>query len=267
MRSVFGRRPTAQNTVSKPVSVAPLSRSSAMASSRRAARSARARDDLDAVAAHLLQEPLAQHFVEAVQKMIPPQDQRHFRAERTEHAGKLDRDIARANDRDASRLAVEFEEAVGGDAQFHARYVGQYRSSADGDHDVVGGQPPVADVDRSRRDEATETVYDLDFVFGETVLVGGVEPPDVFVARPFQPRPVEIAELRGEAVAQCVLGRVREIGCGPHDFLRHAAYVYAGAAHAAGFHQRDSRAVARCAVGGGDPAAAAADDQQIERIH
>ena len=126
---------------------------------------------------------------------------------------------------------------------------------------MLRGKPAAVHLDRLRRDEARETLQHFDLVVRQPLLVAGIQPADIFVARLLELGPAELAELGSEAVAQRVFHRVREIGGGPHDFFGYASHVYTGAAHPPGFDQGHARTVACRAVGGGNAAAAAADHE------
>src|SRR5690606_36702345 len=86
---------------------------------------------------------------------------------------------------------------------------------------------------------------------------------DVGIPRPLDGGPVERWLIDAESVAGRIVEDLRNARGGPHDLLRHAADIDAGAADGTGFHQCNPRTVLRRPSGGGDTATAAADHDQV----
>src|SRR5690606_4797072 len=119
------------------------------------------------------------------------------------------------------------------------------------------------DIDRVRIDEVGEAVHQVDARLLHHAGVDAVEALDVGVAALLEGGPVEFVAGHGEAVAGRVAQRVGDAGRVPHDLLRHAADVHAGAPEAVRFDQQHLRAVFRRAPRGRHAAAAAADHQIV----
>ncbi len=97
--------------------------------------------------------------------------------------------------------------------------------------------------------------------------VGGIdaiEPLDVGVALALEQRPIVTPQAQIKPIVVGIVCGVRQLRGIPHHFLGHAADVHAGAAEPVRFDHQRTRAVVRGALRAGQPAAAAADDYQVE---
>ena len=77
--------------------------------------------------------------------------QRDLAAERVQHAGELDGDVAAADDGDAPRQLLELEEPVRRDPELGAGHGRQLRPAAGRDHDVLRPIDLAVRVDDLRR--------------------------------------------------------------------------------------------------------------------
>src|SRR4029077_11472934 len=123
----------------------------------------------------------------------------------------------------------ELEEAVGGDAELRARDRGHARIAPGGDDDVRGGERAPGHADGVRVREPGAAPDELDVLPGEVGRVQPVQVGDVGVAPVAQPGPVVPLHGEIEAVVPGVVLRSAQLGGVPHDLLRHAADVHAGA--------------------------------------
>ena len=216
--------------------------------------------------AERLGQALAQVLVEAAQRQRLAVDQVHLGAECLEDAGELDRDVARADDRDALRHARQEERVVGDDAELGAGDGDTLRMAAGGDDDAFGGDALAADVKRVRVEEHRAGIEDRRAGVVEQLAVDGVEAADLLVLGGDQLAPVMRALLDGPAEAGGVV-RPGAVLAGLHQqLLRHAADIDAGAAPEAFLGDADAGAMAGGDTGAAHSGRAAADDEQVE-IH
>ena len=107
------------------------------------------------------------------------------------------------------------------------------------------------------------TAQQLDLALAEIALVDGIDARDELVAQLLEQRPVMAPGRYVEAVASRVAQGMRQLAGIPHDLLRHAADVHAGASQTAPFDQQRPCPVVGRALGTGQAAAAAADHDQV----
>src|SRR5690606_19993939 len=209
-------------------------------------------------------ELLAEHRVEAPEHALPANEHRHVRAQCAEYTAKLHRDVAAADDGDPLRALLELEEIVGRETELGAGQRGHDRVAAGRDHDALGRNPPALHVERVRIDETRVPAHERDAVAVEVAGIDFVQAVDVSIAALLQHAPVVPVHAQVEAVVGGVREAVRVQGGVPHDLFGHAADVHAGAAEAPRFDDDGIRAVARRALRVREPAAAAADHDEIE---
>ncbi len=157
----------------------------------------------------------------------------------------------------------EFEKAVRRDAEGRARQLRDHGTAARGQDDASGRNDTFAHLHRVRRRNPRVAHQQIDVPALEVALIEVVEPEDEGLAGGLEPSPVVAADGKLEAIVDGVLQRVPEVAGVPHDFLRYAAHVDAGASQAVHFDQQRSGAVFGRALRAGQPAAAPADHDQI----
>ena len=188
----------------------------------------------------------------------------HLAAERPQQTSQFDGDITPADDGDILRLPLQFKEAIGCDAERRPGQVGHQRATTDRNDDVLGRERVGADLHRLGADEARPTAHNRHAVLRESALIDAVQVEHMLVALSFENTPVKGMRWNGKSVIRCFIQSMGEAGAVPHDLLRHAADIHAGAANAARFHKRALRAVTGCTIGDCDAAAAATDGEEIE---
>src|SRR6185503_19506884 len=213
---------------------------------------------------HLRHQFPTQHDVKIIQEVRTTDHHRHLATERPQQTSQFDGDIASADDCDVLRLLLQFKEAIGRNAERCPGQVWHERATADRNDNVFGRERVGTDLDCFRADEARPTPHDGHAVFCQRALMGSLQVEHMLVALSFENTPVEGMRWNGKTVVRCFIQRMGEVGAVPHDLLRHAADIHACAADAARFHQRALRAVACCAIGDCDAAAAATDGEEIE---
>ncbi|KAH6610290.1 Elongation factor 1-gamma 1 [Trichoderma cornu-damae] len=166
----------------------------------------------------LVGDGLLDHGVKVPQEGLASDQQVGFRAEGVEHAGKLDGDVAGADNGHLAGLPLNVEEAVAVDAQLGPGDLGRVAGLApDGDEDLLGVDQHLGPVVQSHLglvlgQQPAPSVQVVDLVVGEIPLVDAVEPLDVGVALGLEGGPVKGRRVRhGEAV---VLGVVDGLGEG-----------------------------------------------------
>ena len=214
-------------------------------SSRSIAGELRLGPNVDSVGGQRGHELSAQHLVEGAKHPIPAQDHGDLAAERTEHAGELDSNIAAARDHHTGRKPLELEEPVGRDSALRPGSGRHDGLAAGRDDHVVGGNARAADHDGARADEAGGALVARNSLGLQPASVDPVQPPHVRVTGALELRPVESLEGDIEPVTRVFLQRVAERRRVPHHLLGYAADVHAGAAQRAMFDDRDARPVAR----------------------
>ncbi len=221
-------------------------------------------DDVDAGIDHFFHEGVAQEGVEVAQKMRPAQQHGDLAAQRVEQAGQFHGDVPGAHHRHALRALGQLEEAVGGDAVLGAGHVGHGGKAAGGDDDVIGADLFAIHVEGPGIDETRTAPHVIDAVVLEVVDVPVIDTFYIFLPAFHQLLPVEAVDRDVEAVAGgVVVQHVGHVGGIPHDLLRHAAHVDAGAAELLVFHHRALRAVLGGTLGHREAAAAGADGNEI----
>ncbi len=226
----------------------------------------RAGVDLDAAATHLLGERNADVVVEAVEQLLAPDQLDDLDAKAVEDAGELDRDIAAADDHDATRQLRQVERLVRRDHVLDAGNVWHRRMASGGEQDVVGGVMASADFDRVRVGEDSAALDDLDAAVLQHVDVDLLQPIELFVLGGDQDGPVEGRRRHGPAKAGGIGKRIGELRAVDQELFRHAAAQDAGAADPALLDDRDARAIAAGAARAGDAARSGADRDQVEII-
>jgi hypothetical protein len=200
-----------------------------------------------------------EHRLEGAQHALAAQHQAGVRAQAAQDTRQFHGDVAAAHDRHPLRPARQLEEAIRGDAELGAGELRQQRPAPGGEDDVRGAEGAVAGSDGVRIDEMPARAHEFDVALGEVRRVHPVQAVYVGVPPALELAPVMTQQLDLEAVALRILHGAAQVRGVPHDLLRHAADVHAGAAQGTGLDQRDARAVLGRALRGGQPAAAAAD--------
>jgi hypothetical protein len=111
--------------------------------------------------------------------------------------------------------------------------------------------------------EPRALLRERDAVPRQVLGVDAAQAQYVGVATLLQHVPVMTAALDFKAVARRVFDAMREFSRVEHDLLRHAAHVDAGSAERPGFREQRPRAVLGRTLRAGEPAAAAADHDEI----
>ena len=187
--------------------------------------------EVDAGVLHPVRERLAEHGVERPEHGLAADEHRDLAAERVEDTGDLDRDVARADDRDALWLLGEVEEAVRVDAEARTGdlvFAGDGRATTGRDADVRGvervlGAVGAGNLHRGRRRHACVAMVVLDLLFRDVVVIDAVQPPDVRVALGLEGGPVKLwgADARTlKVVALCVADLLRDVGRMPHNLTQ-----------------------------------------------
>ena len=130
-----------------------------------------------------------------------------------------------------------------------------------------GAQRAPRGRDQLRADEARTSLDVFDLALREIARVHAVQARNVRVALRLERQPVVPRGGRRKAVVDRVAQGFADFRGVPHDFLRHAADVHAGAAETAGRDETHSDSVIGGALRTGEAAAAATDDQKIELVH
>ena len=119
----------------------------------------------------------------------------------------------------------------------------------------------------ARACQRAAAAHQIDFAAGEVAFIDAIEAQHVGIAALLQRGPVMARQAEIEAVFGSIVRSVGDLRRIPHDFLGHAAHVDAGAAEARGLDDQGARAVLRGTLGAGEPAAAAAHDDQVVSLH
>jgi hypothetical protein len=172
---------------------------------------------VDAEALVLLGDTLLDHGVEVAQEGLVADEQVGFSAEGVEHAGKLDGDVAGADNGNLLGLDVNVEEAIAVDAVLSAGNGRRRRGlAADGDENLLGvdedlGAVVLGDLDLILGQEAAPAVDVLDLIVVQIALVDAVEALDVGIALVLERGPVEGSRLLdGEAVCFAIVDSLGE---------------------------------------------------------
>ena len=209
---------------------------------------------------------IAQLLVEAAQDLGAAIEERGVDAEAVEDAGKLDRDVAAADDQDGFRQGLEMERLVGGDGVACARNIGHDRVPARGDQNGARGDFAVAGLhgQRMRVGQLGAGLHDGD---AGTLETGAIEALEAGVFRVLvgdQRRPIEARRRDAPAEARRILEVVAEAAGIDEELLRHATPDHASAAEAILLGNRHLGAVASSDARRAHPAGPAADDEEIE---
>ena len=207
---------------------------------------------------------MAHFVVEAAQDLLAAIELRHLGAEAVEDRRELARDVAAADDDEATREALEVEDFVRADRAFATAHVGWHRPAAGGDDDALGRVAHAADLDLMRADDARASAQDRDPGADEQLAVDAVQARDLLGAVGLQRRPVEGRPGNAPAEAVRFLEALGVVGGEAVELLRDAAEVDAGAAERGVFGDGDTRAAHGGHARGADAAAARADDEEIE---
>src|ERR1700722_3019388 len=224
-------------------------------------RTAAALLNLDAHLTKHQQCRLPQERIELFEYFLAANDEGDLRSQASQNAGKLDGDITAAGYGDSFRSLCKLEKAVRGDAKWRTRDARHERPAAGGDDDVRGAQCAPCRRDQLRADEACAALDVLNLAAGEVAREQAVQALHVGVALRLKSRPIVPGGRRPKTVIDRVFQGFMDFRGVPHDLFGDAAYVHAGAAQAAGFDERHARSEIRGALGAGEAAAAAADDQ------
>ena len=203
-----------------------------------------ARDALHARVCELVAQVAADDGVERAQHLGVARDKVHLGAERVQHAGELDGDVAGAGDHGAAREVGELKEAVAVDDVLAAGHLELRGVAARRNQKPLGRVLFIVDGNRVRVDERGRAAEHRHLVLVQVGRVDAVQALNVRVARLFQQRPVKRVRLRVlKAVRGGVVKRLRHAGGIPHNLLGHAPDIDARAAEAALLDQRDAGTV------------------------
>jgi len=202
--------------------------------------------------------------VEAAQRQWGAVDQFDLGAETLEQAGKLDGDVATADDGDVAGQAWHVEDLVGDHGQSGAEELRCAGSAADGDDDALRGDALAPDLNRVRVDEAGAGLEGG--AVGHQALVDAVEAGNLGVLGGDQLGPVVGSGLCVPAEAVAVDDGVAVFAGHDHELLGHAANIDAGAAPGTLLGDSYLGTVAGGHAGAADAAGAAADDEEVEVV-
>ncbi len=209
-----------------------------------------------------------QHRVEVAQHGIVAHENAHAAAQRGEHAGQLDGNVAATDDRGFPRQRIELEETVRRDSRFGARDFRISRVTARRNDDVWRRMLFAIGVDDDMTvDEAGVERHALDRSALEIALIDPVQPGDVGVPGALQRTEIVSALLDVEAVSGRGIDRLADLRGVPHDLFGHAADVHAGTAEAPGLEYDGARTILGSALRGRETAAAPTNYYQVIRVH
>jgi hypothetical protein len=215
----------------------------------------------DALLAKLARDVLAQVFIELGHQPEPALHDRYFRAERSQHARQLERDVTAADEHDLRRPLRQNEHVVRGERVLLTGNLRHERARACRDHHVLAVQRLPVDCDGAYTRDACRSPHELDAGLLQVALVDRPESIGLAAHGREQRGPGmrcdagrRKAVLRRVLERACVLRRIYE------QLLRHAAGMHTGPPDLGFLNQRDARAVC-----GSDPrrphaAATTADD-------
>src|SRR5579872_2939831 len=218
----------------------------------------------DALRPERLGERLPQVAIEAAEWQRLAVHEVHVRAEAGEDTGKLHRDIARADDRDALGHLGQEERVVRNDSEFSARDVEPNRMAAGGDDDILGGDAFATDVERVGIDEGCAGFEDGGAGGVEETLVDTVEAADLLVLRGDQLVPIMRAFLDRPAEAGGIVCPGAILAGLHQQLLRDAADVDTSAPPEAFLGYTNACAVACGDARATDAGGAAADNEEIK---
>ena len=182
--------------------------------------------EVDAGVRHPVRERLPERGVERAQDGLAADEHVHLAAERVEHARELDRDVARADDRDALRLLREVEEAVRVDTEARTGDLvlrRDRRSPARRDHNLVGVERVRATIGALDFDGAGGChdgfpVVELDAFLRDVVVVDAVQAADICVSLGLERLPVELGCTdAAELIIRSVSYFLSDVRCMPHN--------------------------------------------------
>ncbi len=231
------------------------------------ARDRRAEVPGDSLLLHVALEHVADHRVEHLQHPVLHRDDRHVNAKGAQHAGHLETDVSRADDRDGLRQVLPLEEVIGGRPEFVSRHPRDDRFAAGGDDHPFAAVFPAAGGHRAGIDELRALGHVVD---AEPLEVAGpvvVEHPQEVMALAHQVRIAQVPDLDIHTEFMGMAGVAHVMGRVPGELLRDAALVNAGPPERPGIEDRDPGTVPCSPLGHSQTAAASADHEDVVLFH
>ena len=202
--------------------------------------------------------------VESFEQAVAAAEHLHPAAQRLQHAGQFDRDVAGADDRHPRRRRGPVEDIVGHAAEGRTRHVGTLRSAAGGDQQPLAAHRDAVGADHGVRIAQPHAAgRDRDAGRVEPAAITFVDVVDVALAMDDERRPVQFGRRQIEAERPRQFDLRADVGRQPHRLFRHAADIDAGAAQRVRLAQRHVGTVFGGAERRREPAGAAADHDQV----
>ena len=218
---------------------------------------------IDLALAHLLGQHAADIGIKATQKQLTPVQLGHLNAEAVENRGKLDRNIAPANDDDPLRQAVQIKRFVGRDGVFDAGDLGQIRPAAGRHQDVLGRIRAAVDGNRVRIDEPRPALDNLRPGVAQQVAIDAVEAFDLHVFIGDQGRPIDARLTHAPAKAGRVFKMIPKLGRIHKQLFWNTADIHARSAQVAFLNNGHPRAIGCGHAAGAYSARAGTDHKQV----